>query len=244
MQFPTPPTPLPLQVPGGAAGGYFEALSGREIIVATPATQPALWSAYIDGARKSYRTHAVESAIEYGTVRDGRTTALFFALVETDGQVVGGLRVQGPLTHPDQAHALREWDGRPGTEQIRAQIRQRLAEGVIEIKAVWVDHDAPQHSALTSALARAFIHAMDLLGVRHAMCTAAGHAMSRWMSGGGVVSVDVAAVPYPDERYETKLLWWDRDQVAGLLSEETVGALRSESAQLFRHQSTPRAAIG
>src|ERR1700712_735282 len=156
MQFLTPPIPLALQVSGGVLGDYFDSVSGRKIIVATPATQPALWSAYIDGARISYSTHAVESAIEYGKVRDGRTTALFFAMVETDGQVVGGLRVQGPLHHPDQAHAIREWDGRPGTEQMRSQILQRLAEGVIEIKAVWGDHDAPRHSALTSALAPRF----------------------------------------------------------------------------------------
>lgn len=243
MQFLTPLTPLPLQLSGDVVGDYFDSLSGRQIIVATPATQPALWLAYIDGARNSYSTHAVESAIEYGKVRDGRTTALFFAVVETDGRVVGGLRVQGPLTHPDQAHAVREWDGRPGTEQIRSQILQRLAEGVIEIKAVWVDHDAPRHSALTSALARVFIHAMDLLRARHAMCTAAGHAMTRWETSGGVVSADVAAVPYPDERYETKLMWWDRNQVARLLSDESVSALLSESAQLFRQPVTPSAAL-
>ncbi len=243
MQFLTPSSTLPLQVPGDVVGDYFDFLSGCQIIVATPAAQPALWSAYIDGARASYSTHAVESAIEYGTVRDGRTTALFFAVVETDGRVVGGLRVQGPLTHPDQAHAVREWGGRPGTGQIRSEILERLAEGVIEIKAVWVDHDAPQHSALTSALARGFIHAMDLLRVRHAMCTAARHAITRWEASGGVVSADVAAVPYPDERYETKLMWWDRDQVDRLLSDESVGALLSESALLFRHLVTPSASL-
>lgn len=243
MQFLATPTPLRLEVAGTVVGDYFDSLSGRQIIVATPAAQPALWLAYIDGARASYSAHAVECAIEYGEVRYGRTTALFFAVLETDGRVVGGLQVQGPLTHPDQAHAVREWDGRPGAEQIRSQIRQRLAEGVIEIKAVWVDQAAPRHSALTSALARAFIHAMDLLRVRHAMCTAAGHAMTRWETSGGVLSADVPAVPYPDERYETKLMWWDRSQVSQLLCYETVGALLSESAQLFRQPATPLAAL-
>lgn len=243
MQFTSPSTPLAMPLTGDVVGDYFDFLSGRHVIVATPAMQPALWSEYIDGARASYSTHAVEGAIEYGTVCDGRSTALFFAVIESDGRVVGGLRVQGPLTHPDQAHAVREWDGRPGTEQIRSQISQRLAEGVIEIKAVWVEHDAPQHNALTSALARAFIHAMDLLCVRHAMCTAAGHAISRWQTSGGVVSGGVAAVPYPDARYETKLMWWDRNQVARLLSDEAVGALLSESDQLFAPPATTTVAL-
>lgn len=232
-----------LQVDGGGVeGDYIECWSGRQVIVATPASQPALWAAYIDGARASYSTHAVDNAIEYGKVRDGSTTTLFFAVVEPDGRVVGGLRVQGPLTRPDQAHALREWAGRAGTAKMTAQIVQRLAAGVIEIKAVWVDHDATQHSDVTSALARAFIHAMDLLQVRFAMCTAAGHALIRWENAGGVVA-DVAAVPYPDERYQTKLLWWDRQHVTRLLSDECVGALSSESAQLFRHRAMPPAVL-
>lgn len=230
----TPPGPLMLQVSGGSVDICSDPLSGRRIVVATPASQPALWLAYIDGARRSYSAHAVEGAIEYEAVRDGRSTALFFAVVQADGEVIGGLRVQGPFSHPSQAHAIREWNGRPGTEQIRSQILQRLPEGVIEVKAVWVEHEVPRHDDVTSALARMFIHAMDLLGVRHAMCTAAGHAVVRWQAGGGVVSAEVPAVPYPDKRYQTKLLWWDRRQVTRLISAESLSAVLTESAQLLK----------
>jgi hypothetical protein len=214
-------------------GAYFDPTSGHNFIFAEPAKQPAIWAAYLDGARRSYRQHGVESAIEYDEVRDGRSTALFAVAMDDAGQVVGGLRVQGRLTGPEQAHAMREWAGRPGTAEMRAQIAQRLPFGVIEVKAVWVDHHTDNRAALIAALARAFVHAMDLLHVRHALCTAAEHAVSRWQTSGGVVATEVTAVAYPDERYRTNLMWWDRHQLAELITPDQNAALVRESHLLF-----------
>jgi hypothetical protein len=33
--------------------------------------------------------------------------------------------------------------------------------------------------------------------------------LNRWRSSGGVVA-PIAAAPYPDHRYQTKMMWWDR----------------------------------
>lgn len=220
-------------VPGPVVGEYFESLSGRRFVVATPAAQPALWAAYLEGARRSYRSHGVESAIEYGEVRDGHTTALFATATDDDGAVVGGLRVQPRLIRVDQAHALREWAGRPGTAELSGQIAHRLPSGVIEVKAVWVEHDTDHKVHLTAALARVFVHMMDLLQVRYALCTAAAHAVTRWQTSGGVVSAEVPAVAYPDERYRTKVMWWDRTRVTDLLARDQFTALTRESDQLL-----------
>ncbi len=114
-----------------------------------------------------------------------------------------------------------------------AQIAQRLPAGVIEVKAVWVEHHAEHKVALTAALARAFVHAMDLLQVRYALCTAATHAVTRWQTSGGVISAEVPAVAYPDERYRTKLMWWDRSRVGELVSPDQLTALTRESALLL-----------
>jgi len=219
--------------PTAVIGNYFDPTSGKYLIFAGPGAQPALWDSYLEGARRSYRQHGVESAIEYAEVRDGRSTALFVVAVDAVGHVVGGLRVQSRLTGPEQAHAMREWAGRPGTAEMRAQITDRLPSGVIEVKAVWTDHDTDHRSALIAALARAFVHAMDLLGVRYALCTAAQHAVSRWQTSGGVVATDVAAVAYPDERYRTVLMWWDREQIADAITTDQYVALAGESDLLF-----------
>lgn len=220
------------QLPGCVLAQFFDAGSGCRFVFAEAAAQPALWAAYLEGARRSYREHGVETAVEHDSVRDGHSTALFVAAIDFDGRVVGGLRVQGRLTRSDQAHAVREWAGRPGTAQMHTQIGQRLRYGVIEVKAVWVDFDAGGRAALTAALARAFVHAMDLLQVRYALCTAAGHAVARWQASGGVVSSDIAAVAYPDERYRTVLMWWDRTRIADLVSPDQLDALSRESELL------------
>ena len=217
---------------------YFDPASSCYLVFAEPSAQPALWGSYLDGARRSYRQHGVESALEYGEVRDGRSTALFVVAVDPTKQVVGGLRVQSRLSRPEQAHAMREWAGRPGSAEMRTQIAHRLSFGVIEIKAVWVDHTTGRHAAVTATLARAFVHAMDMMHVRYALCTAAEHAVSRWQTSGGVVASDVASVAYPDERYRTVLMWWDRDRIADLVTADQYAALIKESDLLFGRPAT------
>jgi len=224
----------PRPAAGAFVGDYFDPASGRQFLVAQPAAQPDLWSAYIEGAWMSYRHHGVERAVDYEHVYDGKSTSLFVVAVEFDGKVVGGARVQGPYTQPDQAYALREWSGRAGTDVLRRQIARRLDDGVVEVKAVWVDNSAPLHNELTSAMARVFVHAMTLSGVRYAFCTAASHAVPRWQSSGGVVSTDVAPVAYPDDRYLTMLLWWDRQNFHQSISNEQSRAIARESSQLLR----------
>jgi len=219
---------------GDVVGEFHDRISGRLIVVARPAAQPDLWAAYLEGAQRSYRQHGVESAVDYDQVCDGASTTLFVAAVETDGRVVGGLRVQGPYSRVDQACALREWAGREGTNEMRRQLDRRLSAGVVEVKAVWVDRDASRHDALTAVLARSFVHVLTLLNVRYAFCTAASHAVHRWESSGGVVSTEVAPVAYPDERYRTWLMWWDGQQVAELMANHQLQAVVLELVLLRR----------
>ncbi len=213
-------------------GGYLDPGSGRSIIFAHPAAQPELWVDYIDGARTVYRRHGVDNALDYDRVRDGHSTVLFVAAVELDAQVVGGLRVQGPYTRVEQASALDEWAEQDGAEQLRREIADRLSDGVIEIKAAWVDRAAARHHSITDAIARAFVHSMHLLNVRHALCTAATHAIPRWQSTGGVVSNNVAAVAFPDQRYRTVPMWWDREHVFESAADGQFAALVRESRLL------------
>jgi hypothetical protein len=126
-----------LEPPGWATGAfvgdYFDPASGRLFLVARPATQPDLWAAYIEGAWLSYRQHGVEHAVDYQHVYDGKSTSLFVVAVELDGKVVGGARVQGPYTQPEEAYALREWAGRAGTDVLRQQLARRLDDGGGEV---------------------------------------------------------------------------------------------------------------
>ncbi|WP_157970557.1 hypothetical protein [Nakamurella deserti] len=212
-----------------AVVGSFVEPGGHTVVIAEPGARPDLWAAYLHGARESYRQHGVESALEFEQIRDGRSTALFAVAVDDTGRVVAGLRVQPRLARLEKATVLREWAGRPGTAEIRAGLALRLSSGVVEVRAVWVARDVAHRGPLTATVARLFVHAMDLLQVRFAVCTAAAHAVTRWQTSGGVVAADVPAVAYPDERYRTMVLWWDRTRVAELVSADQYDALTRES---------------
>lgn len=214
---------------------YHDRSSGCRFVVARPSEQPRLWLAYLDGARRSYRKHGVEGVLEYDVVVRGVDTALFFVAVDPNGVVVGGMRVQGPYNRADQAHAILEWAGRPGAEQLRREIDTRIRDGVIEMKTGWVSDDAEQRSELTDALARIFVHSLRLMGVRHAIGTVAQHAVPRWLSGGGVVCLEVEPVAYPNDQYRTVLMCWDSRTYADLTSPRQLPHLINEAAQLASH---------
>ncbi|ACV76638.1 hypothetical protein Namu_0205 [Nakamurella multipartita DSM 44233] len=196
---------------GGVLGHYLDPASGARFVYARPEDQPELWNAYLDGAAENYRRFGVEHVLEYDDIRTGAGTTLFVAVLDRSGQVVAGVRAQGPYTDVDDAHALMEWAGRPGTAALREGISARIDEGLLELKAGWVSADSPDRHALTPALARTVFHIFRLIGVRYALCTVADHAVRRWQSSGAQIGQDVAPVAYPDPRYRTVPIWWDRE---------------------------------
>jgi hypothetical protein len=101
-------------------------------------------------------------------------------------------------------------------------IEDRLPFGVVEAKGAWVSDSASRRGELVSALGRFATYSMDLLDVQFMLATAAAHVLDTWRSSGGVVADHIAPVPYPDDRYETRLMWWDRSGRRG----------RAESLQL------------
>lgn len=182
------------------------------LVVARPADEPQLWSAYLAGVYESYAHHGVLEALDYRGIRDGNSTALFFVAVGSDGAVNGGLRTQGPYRVADQAHAMIEWAGQPGERAVGAMIADRIPFGVVEVKAAWVRDGAPQRRALTQTLAQVGVCAAELLDVQFLMASAADHVLELWTSSGGVVAASIPPTPYPDDRYHTRIMWWDRDR--------------------------------
>lgn len=218
---------------GSIIGCYEESESGCLFVYATPREQPDLWERFLDGAQESYARHDVLSALEYDQIRDGSTTSMFTVAVDPDGQVVGGVRTQGPYSSPSQSHAIAEWSGHPGEALLWGDIEDRLQAGVIESKSGWVDAQSPVRSALSMALARVVLHSTRLANVRYALGTAPQHALRMWESTGCRISSTIPAVPYPDARYQTVVLWWDIQTAPLLTSAEYRPALNREWADLI-----------
>lgn len=211
---------------------FWDPKSGCQFVAATPASRPDLWGAYLAGAVRSYRRYHVEKAVEYDQIRDGASTSLFFAALDPDNHVVGGLRALGPYTTADESHAVREWADHEGEAEVRAVISHRIPRGVIETKTGWVSDRAVRRAQLADALARLIVHSMTILDVQSAFGTAGTHVVELWATTGGVVMPRLAPAPYPDDRYRTMMVWWDRATYAHRTRAPQVASIRNEIAQL------------
>ncbi|MGY4099772.1 hypothetical protein ACW2Q0_09465 [Nocardia sp. R16R-3T] len=188
---------------------FRDMYSGYVFHVATPQAHPDLWRRYLCGALQVYRHYGVDHVLEYDSVVDGRSTSLFFAAVDPSGAVVAGLRAQGPYRMADEVQALRAWAGRPGADGLRTMVADRIPEGVVEVKAVWVARAVEHRAALAAAVSRCVVHAARLLDARFGFVTTATRNITLYRSSGGYVADRTPSVPYPDDRYRTVPMWWD-----------------------------------
>jgi hypothetical protein len=202
------------------------------IVFAQPSVERELWTDYVRGACESYRRHGVEKALDTDALREGADTVIFAACVNGAGQVVAGLRGRGPYQCADECHALLEWNGQPGRDAVRKMVEDRLPFGVVEMKTAWVADDPDRSGPLTSAISRTPLHAMNLLDIQFIVATAASYVLKRWLSSGGQLAAKIPATPYPDDRYQTKLAWWDRSTFAKHADPEQLSRYFAEHRQL------------
>ena len=193
-----------------ATHSWWDADADCTLVMSHPSADPELWHEYLRGADRSYRKHGVQSALDIDEISDGHDTALFWAALDRPGRVIGGVRAIGPLTGADDSHAVVEWAGQPGLASVRKMIDDRVPFGVLEMKTAFVTDDADKSRRVTRVLARTAFHAMAALELQFCMATSAAHVLDKWRSSGGVVA-SIPATPYPDSRYQTKMMWWDRN---------------------------------
>jgi hypothetical protein len=207
------------------------------LVVSSPQADRALWSEYATGALRSYRKHGVECALDVEALRSGDDTVMFFAVVDAAGRTVAGLRAIGPLRSAEDSHALVEWAGQPSQQLVCDMINDRVPFGVLEMKSAWATDDPDRSYRITGAMSRSAFHMMALLDNQFCMATAAAYALNRWRSSGGVVS-PIPATPYPTERYQTKMMWWDRHDFVNHAKPEQVSKILTETQLLTRRFST------
>lgn len=215
----------------GALMSWWDPDAECTVAIARPADNDALWQEYLAGAERSYRRHGIEAAIDIDSIRRSGDTTLFWTMLDSAGTVVGGIRAIGPLTSADQTHAVVEWAGHPGLSAVRKMISDRLPFGVVEMKSAWVTDDAGRNRGLTASLARTGCQVLAVTGVQFCMATGAQHVLARWRSSGGVVA-PIRSTPYPDERFRTKLMWWNRQTVANHATASQTAKIIAEMAAI------------
>ncbi|MGE0220529.1 hypothetical protein, partial [Mycolicibacterium sp.] len=149
------------------------------LVMSQPDLDPGLWDEYLRGAERSYRKHGVECALEMDTIRDGHDPALFWAALDGEGRVIGGVRAKGPLTCPEDSHAVVEWEGQPGLTAVRKMISDRVPFGILEMKSAFVTDDADRSKGVTRVLARTAFQAMAAMDLQFCMATSAAHVLDK-----------------------------------------------------------------
>jgi hypothetical protein len=208
------------------------------LVVSEPSADRGLWAEYAASTLRNYRKHGVECALDTEALRTGADTVLFFAVIDDAGRTVGGLRAIGPLRSAEDSHALVEWADQPGQEMVRTMINDRVPFGVLEMKSAWATDDPDRSHRITGAMARSAFHMMALLDNQFCMATAAAYALNRWRSSGGVTAA-IPATPYPNERYQTKMMWWDRHDFVNYAKPEQVSKILTETQLLTQKISQP-----
>lgn len=228
----------------GTVTSWWDSDAQCTVAIARPSDNDALWREYLAGAERSYRRHGIGAAIDVDAIRSSGETTLFWTMLDA-GTVVGGIRAIGPLASPDESHAVEEWAGQPGLPLVRKMIADRLPFGVVEMKSAWVTDDPDRSRGLTASLARAGCHVLAVLGVQFCMATCAHHVLARWRSSGGVVA-PIPSTPYPDERFHTKLMWWDMHTVANIAAPGQTATLVAEMANISQrlHNPSRHATVG
>ncbi|MGC2655741.1 MAG: hypothetical protein WA317_19550 [Mycobacterium sp.] len=206
---------------------------GCTLVLSQPDVDPDLWAEFSLRAQRSYRKHGVECALDIDALRSGADTIMFFAMIDDTGRMVGGLRAKGPLRSAEDSHAVVEWAGQPGQQAVCDMITDRIPFGVLEMKAGWVIDDPDRNRSLINALARSGCHITALLDCQFMMATAAAHVLNRWRTAGGVVAA-IPAAPYPDDRYQTKMIWWDRRDFVSHAEPRQAAKIFAETQRLTR----------
>jgi hypothetical protein len=217
--------------------GWLDLETGYTVVVAEPSTDADLWGKYLEGALHTYSKDGNECALELDFIRDGLETQLFFAVLDENDRVVAGSRVKRRSRSACDTHAVREWAGNPGLPAVRRIIEERLPFGVVEAKTAWADTDIHRRGSVFLMLVRTPVLAMHLLDVRFVLGTAAGHLLDFWSSSGAMVAQEIPAASYPDERYQTRMIWWDRSTYAKHADPQQLQRVRAESTELMRNAS-------
>ena len=214
---------------------WFDSDTSCTVVVSTPAADPVLWADFVDGAARSYHRHGIERALDMDALTDDANTQLFHAVVNDAGAIMGGVRAKGPLDSPEESHAVVEWEDRPGLRTVRKMLTDRLPFGVVEMKTAWMSDDPGRSRGISNTLARSPFTTMALLDAQFVVATAGSHVLNRWRTSGGAVA-KIPATPYPDDRYRTKMMWWDRSTFANNADAEQVSKIFNELVVVARQR--------
>jgi len=201
-----------------------------------PLERPDLWQLYLDEGEGKYRHHGFEGTLRRKELEEGNGVSLFILGFAADGQAVCGVRFHGPLESSKQAALMEEMVDSPEIDDIGRLIDENIRGGVLEVKGAWSKGEAATGFRQIAAITRSSTHAMNWLGAEFAIAAVSDTLVPLGTPAGGRM-FGTYAVPFPDERYRTVAVYWQRSTTYELSTPEHQQAMRMESEQLLRGPS-------
>ncbi|GAB23400.1 hypothetical protein GOPIP_044_00920 [Gordonia polyisoprenivorans NBRC 16320 = JCM 10675] len=165
---------------------------------------PSEWELFCRLAHQAYAAQGCEEALSW---LDDLTVSslddLHFCTLSRSGKPLGGFSVRAlPVEDLLAPHC---W---PDSTQVRVALRGIVGSALVaEASTAW-----SLDLVVSPLLAAEAVTALTLTGCRWMVATSAQHSIDLWLSSGASRVKAVPAVQYPDSRYRTELLLWDRDQ--------------------------------
>ncbi len=202
-----------------------------------PASRPDRWAAYLEGAAREYERYGIRSLVDPRAFQRGDGVSIFFVGVDPDDRVVAGLRCHGPLDEASASQALAEMADSPEWDDHRETVDAATAYGVVEMKGAWRQLSGDGNHAVSAALARCCVHAVEWLGAE-VMLAAVADRMEPLLASVGSLMMGTESAPYPSEKYRTILTGLRRARYRDVVDPARAQLLREEAEELARTSRT------
>jgi len=194
-----------------------------------PLERPDLWKVYLNEAEGIFRSRGFEGTLRRLELEEGNGVPLFILGFDADGSA-------GPLEGSHQAAIIEEMSSSPEIGIIHDLIEQEIRLGALEIKGAWSKGASVVGARLLAAISRSVTHGMNWLGAEFAIA-AVSDALMPVGDVTGALQVGTHWVPFPDERYRTVAVAWQRGRTYELATSVNQQAYRREAEQLLRGPS-------
>ena len=212
---------------------FIDEASGVRFEGHHPFERPDLWNRYLEDAEGKYRSFGFEGTLRRRELDEGEGVPLFFVGFAPNGDPVAGLRFHGPLENRWDAALIEEMADLPELDEIGSLIDSEAKFGIIEAKGGWAKGEAVLGVRMVATISRIMTHAAVWLGAERTIAAVSDLLIPVGKVAGGEV-LSRNHVPFPDERYRTYAVTWQRSRSYDLADETNQRALRLEAEQLAR----------
>lgn len=145
------------------------------------------------------------------------------------GELCGGLRIH--LRSPDAPLPVER--ALPNDTKLQQMLAMNMEAGLAEMSGLWVEGYL-RGTGFSSELMRVGLAGMPLLGIRKVMAFTHQHVLNFWTPLGFEVDQSFERVyAYPDQRYRSRIIWAEPDQLstAEAVERKNIFSLRNRLAQ-------------